>query len=83
MPEVEKSIDKMTFKGPFQPKLFYDSTKNKTIKIQDGETLFDVATLLWSEMQQGKPFLWHFSQHREAILYSLTITAKKILLPLK
>lgn len=32
-------------------------------------------------MQQGKPFLWHFSQQGEAVLYSLT--AKKIFLPLK
>lgn len=64
MHEVEKSIDR----------------KHKAIKIQDRETLFDAAILLWSETQQGKPSLWHLSQHREAVLYSPTVTAKKIFL---
>lgn len=59
MPEVANSIERT----------------NKAIKIQDGEILFDAALLLWSEMQQEKPFLWHFSQRGEAVLYSLTITA--------
>lgn len=56
--------------------------KNKSIKIRMGK-LSAAAILLSREMQQGKPFLWRFSQKGEAVLYSFTIAAKKIFPPLE